>query len=184
MKSPYLNNSKINKISLKSMMSTIPKITSILSLNCVIKTSQSPSNKKKPILKIKPWLYWNKSSLVINRYTITILYIEISNLRTFLCRHIHLKLLILGLLSNIPISKKDKTIMSVHPSTCRMKPLMITSTASKVISGPLVSFSMKCWQEELHGEQKLNQISKECSNQILSKLYFHQKFQKFQNNSL
>lgn len=74
--------------------------------------------------------------------------------------------------------------MLVHLSTCLMKLLMTIFTASKVTSGPLVSFSMKCLLVELHGEQKLNRISKECSKPVLSKLYFHQKSLKFQNNSL
>lgn len=73
--------------------------------------------------------------------------------------------------------------MLVHLSTCLMKLLMIIFTASKVTSGPLVSFSMKCLLAELHGELKLNPISKECSKPAQSKLYFHRKSLKFQNNS-
>ena len=73
--------------------------------------------------------------------------------------------------------------MLVHLSICLMKLLMTIFTASKVISGPLVSFSMKCLLAELHGEQKLNLISKECSKPVLLKHYSHQKSLKFQNNS-
>ena len=88
------------------------------------------------------------------------------------------------LLSNTPISKKDKTITLVHLSICLMKLSMTIFIASKVIFGPLVLFSMKCLLEELHGEQKLNLISKECSKAVLSKIYFQQKSLKFRNNSL
>ena len=112
------------------------------------------------------------------------MYTGISNQLTSLCPLILWKLLTLDLLSNTPISRKDKTITLVHLSICLMKLSMTIFTASKVIYGRLVSFSMKCLLAELHGEQKLNLISKECSKPVLLKIYFHQKSLKFQNNSL
>lgn len=166
------------------MMSITPKITSISSLNCVMKTFQKLSNKKRHSLKIRHCLYWNKSLPVINPSTITISYTGISNQLTYSCLLILWKLLTSDLLSKTPISKKDKTITLVHLSICLMKLSMTIFIASKVIFGPLVLFSMKCLLEELHGEQKLNLISKECSKAVLSKIYFQQKSLKFRNNSL
>lgn len=183
-KLPYLSNSKINTILSKSMMSITPKITSISSLSCAMKTYQSVLNKKKSTLKIKHFLCWNKSSPGTRLSTIMISCIEILNLRTFLCHHIHLKLLILDLLSKSLILKRDKTIMLVHLSTCLMKLLMTIFTVLKVIFGPLVSFIMKCLLEELLGELKQNLTSKECSNLIPSKPYFHQKSLKSLKNFL
>lgn len=117
------------------MMSITPKITSISSLNCVIKTLPNVSNKKKPILKIKLYHSSNKSSVDIKPSTITISYIEILSLLTFLCHHIHSRSLISDLQSKTQILKRDKITMSDLLSICLMKLLMTIFTALKVISG-------------------------------------------------
>ena len=70
------------------------------------------------------------------------------------------------------ISGKMPTITSAPQSICLWKLLMIISTAQKVTSGLLGSYSFKCLQAILLGRLKQRPISKDKSKLYQSKLSF------------
>lgn len=91
------------------------------------------------------------------------LYIEISNLLISFLMKEKSRLLILDLPFATLIFGKMPIIMLVPQSICPLRLSMIISTAQKVISGPLGSYSMKCSQATLPGRPRQKQISKDKS---------------------
>ena len=161
----YLSNLSLPPISYRFMMSSILRPTFLLSPSCVIKIYPKLLKPKNSYQNLKPSPFSSRLSTAIVLFMLTISFIAIWNRQIFLSLPNPLRSLTLDLLSKAQISKKGKTIMLAHLSTCPMRRLVTMSTALRAISGPLGSFSFKCSQVELHGGPKLSPILRKCSNQ-------------------